>query len=152
MQPQVRKTPLPAGSAVYTGKKPVILLVLDGWGIGPDYEGNAIKLANTPNMDKLWQQYAHTQLGASGVDVGLPEDVDGNSETGHMNIGAGGIVKQSLPRVNEAIADDSIMIIHSNSAVAMLFNQDRFHKLISIVVSVGILKSLLPITGFHSLP
>lgn len=107
MQPQVRQTPLLADSPTYTGKKPVTLLILDGWGIGPDYEGNAVKLANTPNIDKLWQTYAHTQLGASGVHVGLPEGVDGNSETGHMNIGAGGIVQQSLPRVNNAIQDGS---------------------------------------------
>lgn len=84
---------------------PVVLLILDGWGIGPDYPGNAIKLANTTTMDQLWISYPHTQLVASGQAVGLPEGVDGNSETGHMNIGAGSIIFQDLPRINAAIAD-----------------------------------------------
>lgn len=84
---------------------PVVLLILDGWGIGPEYPGNAIKLANTSTMDQLWISYPHTQLVASGQAVGLPEGVDGNSETGHMNIGAGSIIFQDLPRINAAIAD-----------------------------------------------
>lgn len=84
---------------------PILILILDGWGIGPDYPGNAIKLANTPTMDQLWLSYPHTQLTASGQAVGLPEGVDGNSETGHMNIGAGSIIFQDLPRINAAIAD-----------------------------------------------
>jgi 2,3-bisphosphoglycerate-independent phosphoglycerate mutase len=88
-------------------KKPTVLLVLDGWGIGDDYPGNAIKLANTPNMDRLWQEYPHTQLGASGESVGLNPGVDGNSETGHLNLGAGRVVYQSLKRVDKAIDDGS---------------------------------------------
>ncbi|MFZ5376939.1 MAG: 2,3-bisphosphoglycerate-independent phosphoglycerate mutase [Patescibacteria group bacterium] len=88
-------------------KKPLVLLIMDGWGIGPDYEGNAILKASTPNMDRYWIQYPHTQLEASGEAVGLPHDVDGNSETGHMSIGAGTIVFQDLPRIDDAIADGS---------------------------------------------
>lgn len=85
-------------------KKRVILVILDGWGIGPKYEGNAIIRANTPIMDKLWTSFPHTQLVASGESVGLPKGEDGNTETGHLNIGAGRIVYQNLPRINMSIA------------------------------------------------
>jgi 2,3-bisphosphoglycerate-independent phosphoglycerate mutase len=88
---------------------PMVLLILDGWGIGPDYPGNAIVNATTPNLDRLWLSYPHTQLTASGEAVGLPAGVDGNSETGHVNIGAGSIVFQDLPRINASIADGSFV-------------------------------------------
>lgn len=87
--------------------KPVVLLILDGWGIGPNKPGNAIAQAKLPHMDKLWLAFPHTQLGASGESVGLPRDEDGNTETGHLNIGAGTIVYQDLPRINMAIEDGS---------------------------------------------
>ncbi len=89
----------------YVGPKPVVLLVLDGWGIGPDNPGNAIKKARTPNIDRYWLTFPHTQLSASGEAVGLPRGEDGNTETGHLNIGAGHIVYQDLPRINMSIAD-----------------------------------------------
>lgn len=101
---------------------PVMLLILDGWGIGPDYPGNAIKLANTPTMDGLWISYPHTQLSASGQAVGLPEGVDGNSETGHMNIGAGSIIFQDLPRINAAIADGTFA---HNQAIVNAMNHAK---------------------------
>lgn len=107
MKPNVRNTPFAQNTQAYAGKKPVVLLILDGWGIGPKNEGNAVELASTTNMDHLWQEYPHTQLGASGEAVGLPKGVDGNSETGHMNIGAGRIVWQSLSRIDRAIEDGS---------------------------------------------
>jgi 2,3-bisphosphoglycerate-independent phosphoglycerate mutase len=91
----------------YNGPKPMVLLILDGWGIGPNNAGNAIALANTPNMDRYWLGFPHTQLAASGEAVGLPHGEDGNTETGHLNIGAGSIVYQDLPRINMAIADGS---------------------------------------------
>lgn len=91
----------------YRGPKPTVLLILDGWGIGPHNPGNAIALAKTPNMDLFWLSFPHTQLAASGEAVGLPRGEDGNSETGHMNIGAGNIVYQDLPRVNMSILDGS---------------------------------------------
>ncbi|MCB9800597.1 MAG: 2,3-bisphosphoglycerate-independent phosphoglycerate mutase [Pseudomonadales bacterium] len=91
----------------YNGPKPVVLLILDGWGIGPNNAGNAIMRANTPNMDKYWLSFPHTQLTASGEAVGLPRGEDGNTETGHLNIGAGHIVYQDLPRINMSIADGS---------------------------------------------
>jgi len=80
-----------------------VLLILDGWGVGSEYPGNAIKLAGTPHLDSLWQNYPHTLLKASGEAVGLNAGVDGNSETGHLNIGAGRVVYQSLKRVDQAI-------------------------------------------------
>ncbi|MCB9813705.1 MAG: 2,3-bisphosphoglycerate-independent phosphoglycerate mutase [Pseudomonadales bacterium] len=83
----------------------MVLLILDGWGIGPNNAGNAIVQANTPNMDKYWIAFPHTQLTASGEAVGLPRGEDGNTETGHINIGAGHIVYQDLPRINMSIAD-----------------------------------------------
>ncbi len=91
----------------YNGPKPAVLLVLDGWGIGPNNAGNAIMRAKTPNMDRYWLSYPHTQLTASGEAVGLPRGEDGNTETGHLNIGAGHIVYQDLPRINMSIADGS---------------------------------------------
>jgi 2,3-bisphosphoglycerate-independent phosphoglycerate mutase len=85
----------------------VILIVLDGWGIAPPGPGNAISLANTINMNKLWRSYPHTQLLAFGEAVGLPSQEAGNTETGHLNLGAGKIVYQDLERINMSIADGS---------------------------------------------
>ena len=89
------------------GAKLVTVLILDGWGIGPPDGGNAIYLAKTPNIDRLTSSFPHTQLNASGMAVGLPDGTDGNTETGHLNIGAGTIVYQDLPRVDAAIAEGS---------------------------------------------
>jgi len=88
-------------------KNKVILVILDGWGLGPDYKGNAIKLAKTPTMDSLAHTYPFTQREAAGEAVGLPKGEDGNTETGHLNIGAGRIVYQDLPRINLSIANGS---------------------------------------------
>ena len=85
-------------------KKPLVLMILDGYGMGKK-EGNAILASNKPNMDRLFAQYAHTNIGASGLDVGLPDGQMGNSEVGHTNIGAGRIVYQELTRITKAIAD-----------------------------------------------
>jgi 2,3-bisphosphoglycerate-independent phosphoglycerate mutase len=85
----------------------VALVVLDGWGIAPDGPGNAVSLASTPVFDSLWERYPHTQLVASGEAVGLPPGQMGNSEVGHLNLGAGTVVKQDLARIDEAIADKS---------------------------------------------
>jgi len=85
--------------------KLVILTVLDGWGIAANGPGNAITQAETPNMNRFMATYPHTQLGASGDSVGLPKGEDGNTETGHLNLGAGRIVYQDLQRINMSIAD-----------------------------------------------
>jgi len=91
----------------YGGPRPIVLLILDGWGMGPNNAGNAIARAKTPNMNRFWLSYPHTQLLASGEAVGLPHGEDGNTETGHLNIGAGRIIYQDLPRINMSIADGS---------------------------------------------
>ncbi len=81
------------------------LVILDGWGLAPPGPGNAIAQADTPNFDRLWSGYPHTQLSAQGRDVGLPDGQMGNSEVGHLNLGAGTIVKQDLARIDDSIAD-----------------------------------------------
>lgn len=86
-------------------KKPVVLMILDGWGLTAPGAGNAISLAQTPEMDALWAKYPHTTLTASGEAVGLPKGQQGNSEVGHLNLGAGRIVYQELTRINKAIAE-----------------------------------------------
>ncbi len=86
-------------------KKPVLLMLLDGWGLNPRQENNAIAQAATPNMDRLCREYPCTDIGTSGMSVGLPEGQMGNSEVGHLNIGAGRIVYQDLTRISKAITD-----------------------------------------------
>lgn len=88
-------------------KKPLILMILDGFGIAPE-SGNAIKAANKPNIDKLFAENPLTQIGASGMDVGLPDGQMGNSEVGHTNIGAGRIVFQELTRITKTINEDKL--------------------------------------------
>jgi 2,3-bisphosphoglycerate-independent phosphoglycerate mutase len=83
------------------------LIILDGWGLAEPGPGNAISLAKTPVFDRLWSEFPHTQLSAQGPDVGLPEGQMGNSEVGHLNLGAGAIVKQDLKRIDDAVADGS---------------------------------------------
>ena len=83
--------------------KPIALIILDGYGLREETDGNAVKLANTPTIDKLLQEYPNTSLGASAGHVGLPEGQMGNSEVGHLNIGAGRIVYQELTRISKAI-------------------------------------------------
>ncbi|MGL4774313.1 MAG: 2,3-bisphosphoglycerate-independent phosphoglycerate mutase [Clostridium sp.] len=86
-------------------KKPVMLMILDGFGIAPKSDGNAVEAANKPNYDRLVKEYPSAQLQASGMSVGLPEGQMGNSEVGHLNIGAGRIVYQELTRITKAIQD-----------------------------------------------
>jgi 2,3-bisphosphoglycerate-independent phosphoglycerate mutase len=83
----------------------VTLVILDGWGCAPRGPGNAVELADTPNFDRLWREYPHTTLEASGAAVGLPLGQMGNSEVGHLTIGSGRILYQDLVRVNKAIED-----------------------------------------------
>ncbi|PKK39093.1 2,3-bisphosphoglycerate-independent phosphoglycerate mutase [Clostridiaceae bacterium JG1575] len=84
-------------------KKPVMLMILDGFGLSDQPEGNAVTQAKKPNFDHYWAAYPHTTLNASGLAVGLPEGQMGNSEVGHMNIGAGRVVYQELTRIHEMI-------------------------------------------------
>jgi len=86
---------------------PTILLIMDGWGLSSNTRGNAIALAKTPNIDKFWASFPHTQLTACGEAVGLPKGEKGNSEAGHLNLGTGRTVYQDLVRINISIADGS---------------------------------------------
>ncbi len=93
--------------AVSSRPSPVVLVVLDGWGYRAEREGNAIAMANVPTWDKLWSRAPRTLLEASGEAVGLPCGQIGNSEVGHLNLGAGRVVKQDLVRISQAITDGS---------------------------------------------
>ena len=88
--------------------KKLVLLILDGWGYGKKDKSDAIYTANTPFFDSLITQYPNSKLVASGEAVGLPAGQMGNSEVGHMNLGAGRVVYQELVRINKAIADQSL--------------------------------------------
>ncbi|MDB4908722.1 MAG: 2,3-bisphosphoglycerate-independent phosphoglycerate mutase [Gemmatimonadetes bacterium] len=88
-------------------RRPVVLVVLDGWGYRKEREGNAIAMANVPTWDRLWARGSRTLLDASGIAVGLPEGQMGNSEVGHLNLGAGRVVMQDLVRISESVRDGS---------------------------------------------
>jgi 2,3-bisphosphoglycerate-independent phosphoglycerate mutase len=100
--------------------RPVVLVVLDGWGLAPTGPGNAVDLAATPFFDALWARYPHATLAASGKAVGLPDGQMGNSEVGHLTIGSGRILLQDLERVNRAIADGSFA---TNEALVSAFRR-----------------------------
>ena len=86
-------------------KTPTTLIIMDGFGMSGGTVGNAVRAAQTPRLDQFFQEFAHTELSASGLDVGLPDGQMGNSEVGHTNIGAGRVVFQDLPRITKSIAD-----------------------------------------------
>src|SRR3990170_4733129 len=100
----------------------VVLAILDGWGLAPDAPGNAISKANTVNFDKFFASYPHGELDASSESVGLPRNEDGNTETGHLNLGAGRIVYQDLERINMAIADGTF---YENKVLISAINHAR---------------------------
>src|SRR5690606_41669471 len=87
--------------------RPLALIILDGWGYSEDEQHNAIMAANTPVWDHLWNDYPHTLINASGAGVGLPGEQMGNSEVGHLNIGAGRVVYQEFTRISRAIRTGS---------------------------------------------
>ena len=92
-------------------KKPVMLMILDGFGVNNNQDANAVEIANKPNIDKLMKKYPTTIGHTSGLDVGLPEGQMGNSEVGHTNIGAGRIVNQELTRITKSIEDGDFFSI-----------------------------------------
>jgi len=114
------------------------LVVLDGWGLAEPGPGNAVSLADTPAFDRLWQGFPHTSLRACGRAVGLPEGQMGNSEVGHLNLGAGAIVRQDLVRIDDAIADGSLA---ANEVLAAALDVERVH-LIGLVSDGGVHSSL----------
>lgn len=103
---------------------PVLLLILDGFGYRENPDHNAIALAAKPNWDKLWRDYPHTVISTSGLDVGLPEGQMGNSEVGHLNIGAGRVVYQELTRIDLAIRDGSF---YTNTTLQQAVQQAKQH-------------------------
>src|SRR3954452_13733518 len=119
--------------------KSACLVVLDGWGIAPEGPGHAVAQADTPVMDRLWSQYPHAQLRTSGVDVGLPEGQMGNSDVGHLNLGAGAIVRQDLKRIDDAVADGSFA--RNEALVAAMEGAERVH-LVGLVSDGGVHSSL----------
>jgi len=122
-------------------QKPIVLLVLDGWGLAPPGPGNAISQAKLHHIPYYWNNYPHTQLSASGVNVGLPAGEDGNTETGHINIGAGRVVYQDLPRINMSISDGSFF---KNSALIGALSHARKHQ--SAIHVMGLLSD----SGVHA--
>jgi 2,3-bisphosphoglycerate-independent phosphoglycerate mutase len=90
--------------------RPLVLIILDGFGFCDEQQFNAIAQAHTPHLDAYIQRYPHTLIAASGVEVGLPVGQFGNSEVGHLNIGAGRIIKQDITRIDDAIADGSFLL------------------------------------------
>ena len=102
-----------------------LLIILDGFGLREEKEGNAVALANTPNLDKLSKESSQSSIETSGKYVGLPDNIMGNSEVGHMNIGAGRIVKQDLVRINNDIKLDRLK---DNIELVNTFNYVKKHK------------------------
>ncbi len=117
----------------------VCLVVLDGWALAEPSPGNAVSLAQTPVFDELWREYPHTTLRTDGRAVGLPEGQMGNSEVGHLNLGAGAVVRQDLVRIDDAIADGSFAA--NPVLVAALRSAARVH-LIGLVSDGGVHSSL----------
>jgi 2,3-bisphosphoglycerate-independent phosphoglycerate mutase len=120
----------------------VCLVILDGWGLAPDGPGNAVSLAATPVFDRLWSEHPHTQLTACGRAVGLPDGQMGNSEVGHLNLGAGSVVPQDLTRIDDAVAASELAENEALTA-AMTAARDagRLH-LLGLVSDGGVHASL----------
>jgi 2,3-bisphosphoglycerate-independent phosphoglycerate mutase len=118
--------------------RPVALVILDGWGLAEPGPGNAVELAETPVFDDLWERFPHTTMTAWGPAVGLPEGQMGNSEVGHLNLGAGTIVKQDLLRIDEAIEEGSFF---ENEVLREACRTERLH-LLGLVSAGGVHASM----------
>jgi 2,3-bisphosphoglycerate-independent phosphoglycerate mutase len=127
----------------------VVLVVLDGWGLAPTGPGNAIAAARTPVFDLLWARHPHTVLTACGLSVGLPKGQMGNSEVGHLNLGAGAVVKQDLTRIDEAVQDGTLA---ENAVIRAALEAPRVH-LLGLVSDGGVhsgwrhLRALVQLAG-----
>ncbi len=115
--------------------KAAALIVLDGWGLAPEGPGNAVSLASTPVFDQLWSGFPHTTLTACGRAVGLPEGQMGNSEVGHLNLGAGAVVVQDLTRIDGAVEDGTLA---ENAALREAFRSAERVHLIGLVSDGGV--------------
>ncbi len=132
--------------------KKVALIILDGWGNGKPYDGNAIYQANTPNFDSIVKQYPGTSLKTSGLDVGLPDGQMGNSEVGHMNLGAGRVVYQQLVLINKSFKDGEI---YKNEVLINALNYAKNNSknvhLIGLVSDGGVHSSIEHLLGLCNL-
>jgi 2,3-bisphosphoglycerate-independent phosphoglycerate mutase len=132
----------------------VCLVILDGWALAEPGPGNAVELADTPVFDELWEKHPHTTLTTHGTAVGLPEGQMGNSEVGHLNLGAGAVVKQDLLRIDEAIEDGSFF---ENEALRAACRTERLH-LLGLVSDGGVhssmdhLGALIELAGREEVP
>ncbi len=129
---------IPAGPGSLPAPR-ACLIVLDGWGLAEPGPGNAVSLADTPVFDELWAAYPHTTLTACGRAVGLPEGQMGNSEVGHLNLGAGAVVRQDLMRIDDAVADGSL---RGNEVLRAAFAGARRVHLLGLVSDGGVHSSL----------
>ena len=137
----------------------VILMILDGWGFAPNPEVSAVDLAKTPTMDRLYQKYSHAELLTDGKNVGLPDGQMGNSEVGHMNLGAGRIVYQDLVKISKAIDDKSLeknpVLVE---ALEYAQNEDKNIHFLGLLSDGGVhahmdhLESLLEMPSKYSCP
>ena len=133
----------------------VCLVVLDGWGLAPDGPGNAVTLSDTPVFDRLWAEHPHTTLTAGGEAVGLPAGQMGNSEVGHLNLGAGAIVPQDLARIDKAVEDGTLG--DSEVLAELMHGAERLH-LIGLVSDGGVhssdrhLKALIELAAGKCIP
>ncbi|HHJ15360.1 MAG TPA: 2,3-bisphosphoglycerate-independent phosphoglycerate mutase [Gammaproteobacteria bacterium] len=143
--------------------KPVALIILDGWGYSEDLESNAIAAANTPVWDSMWQKYAHSLIRTSGAAVGLPGDQMGNSEVGHLNLGAGRVVYQEFTRIsrsiktgsfftNATLTDAADLAIENDKAVHVIgllspggvhSHEEHIHAMVRLAVERGVSKVYL---------
>ena len=120
-------------------KRPCMLIILDGWGISAKKQGNAVYLAKTPFLDKLKEEYPDTQLLCSSEAVGLPDGIMGNSEVGHLNIGAGRVVYQDLLRIDKAISSGEFFKNEMlNSVISKVNAKDSALHLMGLVSDGGV--------------
>lgn len=120
----------------------VALVILDGFGLAPDGAGNAVSLASKPTFDALWERYPHGKLIAFGPAVGLPEGQMGNSEVGHLNLGAGAVVKQDLVRIDEAVEQGTIAEVDAIRDALHRDGDDRRLHLVGLVSDGGVHSSM----------
>ena len=132
-------------------KKPMVLIIMDGFGLNSSPEGNAIYAAKTPNLDKLFSENPFTKIGASGMDVGLPDGQMGNSEVGHTNIGAGRVVYQELTRITKAIQDGDFERNEALKAAMDNAQGDKALHLIGLLSDGGVHSHLTHLFGLLEL-
>ena len=142
-----------------TNKRFVALIILDGWGLNPRRDHNAVALASTPTMDRLLTTYAHTTLNTSGSAVGLPDGLMGNSEVGHLNLGAGRTVMQAMTQIDDRVRDGSLFKNEALiAAIDRIKNHNRNLHLIGLVSDGGVhswpshYESLIKMAAARGLP